>query len=95
MNIESKNVNNKMAKTKNNVPTQPFEIQTFRIGDVAIVAYPGEMFVDYQLTLDQNAPFDKTITLGYSNGCIGYVPTADAYPKVVMKLNKPSNIMAP
>ena len=63
------------------MPKQTFEIQTFRIGNVALVAYPGEMFVDYQLTLDQNSPFDKTITLGYNNGCIGYVPTADAYPE--------------
>lgn len=69
----------KMAQ-QDSVPTQPFEIQTFRIGNLALVAYPGEMFVDYQLTLDQESPFDHTITLGYSNGCIGYVPTADAYP---------------
>jgi neutral ceramidase len=71
----------KMAKREGDMPKQTFEIQTFRIGNVALVAYPGEMFVDYQLTLDQNSPFDKTITLGYNNGCIGYVPTADAYPE--------------
>ena len=40
----------------------------------------GEMFVDYQLFLDDASPFDRTIALGYTNGCIGYVPTADAYP---------------
>ena len=46
---------------------------------MALVAYPGEMFVDYQLTLDRESPFSKTLTLAYSNGCIGYVPTAAAY----------------
>ncbi|MDA0747511.1 MAG: hypothetical protein O2954_13405 [bacterium] len=60
--------------------TEAFEIQVMRIGGVALVAYPGEMFVDYQLTMDRESPFAKTFTLGYSNGCIGYVPTADAYP---------------
>ena len=70
----------KMAKTEGPVPTRDFEIQTFRIGNIAIVAYPGEMFVDYQLTLENESPFDKTFALAYSNGCIGYVPTANAYP---------------
>lgn len=61
-------------------PVQPFEIQIFRIGEVAVVGYPGEMFVDYQLTLDAQSPFVRTFALGYTNGCIGYVPTAAAYP---------------
>lgn len=61
--------------------TQPFEIQAMRIGDLALVAYPGEMFVDYQLTMDRESPFSRTFTLGYTNGCIGYVPTEDAYPE--------------
>ncbi|MDA0709590.1 MAG: neutral/alkaline non-lysosomal ceramidase N-terminal domain-containing protein [bacterium] len=68
------------AQSVGAAPDQPFEIQTFRIGTLAIVSYPGEMFINYQLALDRDSPFDRTITLGYSNGCIGYVPTADAYP---------------
>ncbi|MDP6777436.1 MAG: hypothetical protein QGI83_11810, partial [Candidatus Latescibacteria bacterium] len=59
--------------------SQPFEIQVMRIGEMALVAYPGEMFVDYQLTMDRESPFVKTLTLAYSNGCIGYVPTASAF----------------
>ncbi len=58
---------------------EAFEIQAMRIGEAALVAYPGEMFVDYQLEMDRVSPFKKTITLGYSNGCIGYVPTAEAF----------------
>lgn len=60
---------------------EAFEIQAMRIGDAALVAYPGEMFVDYQLELDQASPFRKTFALAYSNGCIGYVPTAKAFPE--------------
>ena len=66
---------------------QPFEVQTIRIGDLALVAYPGEMFVDYQLTMDRESPFARTFTLGYSNGCIGYVPTADAYSEGGYEIN--------
>jgi hypothetical protein len=68
-----------IAAQKGGHPVQPFEIQVFCIGNVAFVAYPGEMFVDYQLSLDQQSPFARTFALGYSNGCIGYVPTASAY----------------
>lgn len=60
---------------------QAFEIQVIRVGDLALVAYPGEMFVEYQLGLDRESPFPRTVTLGYTNGCIGYVPTAAAYPE--------------
>ena len=60
---------------------EAFEIQAMRIGEAALVAYPGEMFVDYQLEMDRASPFEKTFTLAYSNGCIGYVPTAGAFPE--------------
>jgi hypothetical protein len=68
------------AARRGGSPTESFEIQTMHIGNLAVVGYPGEMFVDYQLFLDDASPFDRTIALGYTNGCIGYVPTADAYP---------------
>ncbi len=67
--------------------SQTFDIQVMRIGSVGIVAYPGEMFVDYQLTVDRESPFDRTFTLGYTNGCIGYVPTAEEYPKGGYEVN--------
>ncbi len=66
------------ARTRGN-STASFAIQTIRIGNLAVVGYPGEMFVDYQLFLEDASPCDKTIALAYTNGCIGYVPTADAY----------------
>lgn len=60
--------------------TQPFEIQAIALGDVAIVALPGEVFVQYALNIRERSPFPHTLVLGYSNGCIGYVPTAADYP---------------
>ena len=66
----------KAARTGGN-PTEPFAIQIIHIGNLAVVGYPGEMFVDYQLFLEDAR--DKTLALAYTNGCIGYVPTADAY----------------
>jgi hypothetical protein len=75
------------AAEKARPQAQAFEVQTMRIGNVALVAYPGEMFVDYQLTMDRESPFDRTFTLGYTNGCIGYVPTADEYPRGGYEVN--------
>lgn len=46
----------------------------------AVVAWSGEVCVDYQLYLDAHSPFPHTLALGCSNGCIGYVPPAAAYP---------------
>ena len=35
--------------------------------------------MNYQLGLDRDSPFFRTFTFGYCNGCIGYVPTEDAF----------------
>lgn len=61
--------------------TVPFEVQAFRLGNFAVVAMPGEVFVEYALHLDERAPFAQTATMAYANGNIGYVPTAAAFPE--------------
>lgn len=61
--------------------TVPFEIQALRFNDFGLVALPGEVFVEYQLAIDQQAPYSQTTTVAYANGNVGYVPTAAAYPE--------------
>ncbi|HID06985.1 MAG TPA: hypothetical protein EYP10_07525, partial [Armatimonadetes bacterium] len=58
---------------------QPFEICVIRIGDVAFVGLSGEVFIEYAQSIQAQSPIGKTMVLGYTNGCIGYVPTAIAY----------------
>jgi len=60
--------------------TERFDLKAFRVGPVGIIGLPGEVFVKYALNLDAASPFAQNFVLAYSNGCIGYVPTADAYP---------------
>ena len=60
---------------------QPFEIQVMRIGGLALLGLEGEMFVRYQLELEEASPRPMTVLCGYANGCIGYVPTADEYER--------------
>ncbi len=61
--------------------TERFDVTVLRIGSGAIVGLPGEVFVEYALTIDAHSPFSPTIVPAYTNGMIGYVPTASAFPE--------------
>lgn len=49
------------------------------VGDAAIVAIPGELFVELGLKLKANPHFAQTLVAGYCNDLIGYIPTRAAY----------------
>ncbi len=55
-------------------------LQALRIGDIALAGVAGEAFVEIGLTVKKRSPFLHTIFLGYTNGCLGYIPTAAAFP---------------
>lgn len=56
------------------------ELQAMKIGPYLLLTMPGEPMVEYGLTLE-NAIADRAIPIivGYANGNIGYIATADAY----------------
>ena len=54
----------------------PFEVTTLAIGDEwCLLAMPHEIFAEYQLWFEQEAPFQREMVLAYTNGCESYVPT--------------------
>ena len=56
------------------------EIQGLRIGELAIVAMPGEPFAEIGKAVREESPFEFTMFCGYSDGIGGdYVPTAAEY----------------
>lgn len=58
------------------------EVQAIAFSDeAAIVALPGEMFVELGLALKKASPFRHTIIAELANGSIGYVPDRAAYPQ--------------
>jgi len=58
----------------------PFQVQGFRLGaDVALLGLSNEPFVEYQQHLQSHSLFRHTFVFGYTNACLGYMPTADAY----------------
>ena len=56
-------------------------MQALRIGDVALVGGAGEVFIEIAQAVQERSPFDHTMYLGYTNGDVGYIPTAAAYPE--------------
>ncbi len=55
------------------------EVQVFGMGDIGIVALPGEIFVELGLEIKRRSPFRHTFILTLSNNSIGYIPNADAF----------------
>ncbi|MBL9132933.1 MAG: hypothetical protein JNG86_17120, partial [Verrucomicrobiaceae bacterium] len=58
------------------------EVQVIAISDeAAIVALPGEIFVELGLALKKASPFKHTFIAELANGSIGYVPNQEAWPQ--------------
>ena len=56
------------------------EIQALRIGEIALIAMPGEPFAEIGATVRAKSPFPFTMFCGYSNGKGGdYMPIASEY----------------
>lgn len=56
------------------------EIQALALGDLAIATVAAEPFVETGLAVKSESRFARTFFAGYANGCVGYMPTAQAYP---------------
>jgi hypothetical protein len=54
-------------------------IQAIRIGDLAMVAIPCEVFAETGLTIKRSSPFPSTFTISLANGYTGYLPPAEQH----------------
>lgn len=55
-------------------------VQVLRIGEVAIVGLPGEPFNEIGSRIKECSPAPFTITCGYTNDAVGYLPTSEEHP---------------
>lgn len=60
--------------------TLPMEVQVLRLSkDVAIVALPGEVFVELGLAIKEASPFATTLVIELANNSPAYIPTRKAF----------------
>ena len=55
------------------------ELMTLRLGDVALVGLPGEVFCELGLDLKRRSPAPHTLVAELSNDAIGYLPTRPSF----------------
>ena len=65
--------------TRGGGPEIAAEVQGIRIGEFVLVTFPGELFAEVALRMKHQSPCKHTFVAAYSNGHLGYAPTADAY----------------
>ena len=56
-----------------------YEVQVFRIGDLALVGLPGEPFVEGQLAIKVGSAAPYTFVAHLTTQYVGYLPTREAY----------------
>jgi hypothetical protein len=54
-------------------------VRFLRIGDSVLWAAPVELFCEIAIRVRNESPFRNTFFLGYANGWLGYLPTAEAF----------------
>jgi len=57
------------------------EVIALRIGDLALVGLPGEIFCELGLELRRRSPARHTLVVELSGDAIGYVPTRESFPQ--------------
>jgi len=70
-----------MSKWNVNQTSYATPMSALRLGDVALLFHPGELYSVYGLTLRRDSGFRDTIVIGYVDDLIGYVPDPNAYTK--------------
>lgn len=71
-----------------NPVTRTVEVWAMRMNEMAIVAVSGEAFAELSLEVKRRSPFPHTMFLGYSNGCLGYLPTPEAFAEGGMEVEE-------
>lgn len=62
-------------------PQAEVEVQVIQVGPIALVSNPAEYFVEFGLDIKKGVNFPFTFVVELANGCVGYVPTEEAFGK--------------
>jgi hypothetical protein len=56
------------------------ELHGIRVGDIALIGFPGEPFAEIGVAVKAGSPFRHTLFGGYTNDYLGYLPVDAARP---------------
>jgi neutral ceramidase len=65
--------------TEGGRPMVKLPVRFLRINDTFVWSLPVEMFCEIALNVRNHSPFPHTFYFGYTNGWLGYLPTAQAF----------------
>ncbi len=60
-------------------PVAQAELMAVRIGHAAIIGIPAELFSELGQQIKAVSPWKPTFVVELANGCVGYIPTAEAF----------------
>jgi hypothetical protein len=62
-----------------NITSHKASLTGIRLGGIALLTCPVELFVEFGLDIKKKSPFAHTVIVTLANGCLGYVPTLQAF----------------
>ncbi len=68
-----------LARHEQGQASEPIEVQTMRLGDLALFGIPAEYFVEYGLQLRERSSTPHAFVVELANDYMGYVPTPEAF----------------
>ncbi len=76
----------RLVSAGNRIVTREIELWAMRINDIGIATVSAEPLAELGLEIKRRSPLPHTMFLGYSNGCIGYIPPPEAFAEGGMEV---------